>query len=134
VERTSRYLILIHLPDNRKAETVRDAIAKKIQQLPRSLTRSLTWDQGSEMGSHRQFTIDTGIAVYFCDPHSPWQKATVENTNRLLRQYFPRGVDYSPLTETDLDQVAQELNQRPRRILNYHTPAEIFNQLVATTP
>jgi IS30 family transposase len=134
VERTSRYLMLIHLPHDRKAETVREAIARKIQQLPTSLTRTLTWDQGHEMAQHAQFSIDTGIAVYFCDPHSPWQRGTVENTNRLLRQYFPRTADYSPLTEKDLDLVADELNQRPRRTLNYQTPAEVFNQLVATTP
>ena len=133
VERTSRYLMLVHLPNDRKAETVREAIARKIQQLPTSLTRTLTWDQGHEMAQHARFSIDTGISVYFCDPHSPWQRGTVENTNRLLRQYFPRGVDYSPLNETDLDLVADELNQRPRRTLNYQTPAEVFNHLVATT-
>lgn len=127
--------MLVHLPGNRRAETVRNAIARKIQRLPQALVRTLTWDQGSEMGQHAQFTIDTGIEVYFCDPHSPWQRGTVENTNRLLRQYFPRGADYSPLSEQDLDLVADELNQRPRKTHHYRTPTEVLNDLiVATTP
>jgi transposase, IS30 family len=135
VERTSRFVMLLHLPDNRRAETVRDAIARKIGHLPQALTRTLTWDQGSEMSEHAQFTIDTGIDVYFCDPHSPWQRGTVENTNRLLRQYFPRGANYSPLTENDLDLVADELNQRPRKTHAYKTPSEVLDELiVATTP
>jgi GNAT superfamily N-acetyltransferase len=92
-----------------------------------------TWDQGSEMGQHVQFSIDTGIAVYFCDPHSPWQRGTVENTNRLLRQYFPHRANYSPLTEADLDLVTDELNQRPRKTLGYRTPAEVLDELIATT-
>jgi IS30 family transposase len=133
VERTSRFVMLLHLPDNRRAETVRDVITRKIGHLPQALTRTLTWDQGSEMGQHVQFSIDTGIAVYFCDPHSPWQRGTVENTNRLLRQYFPHRANYSPLTEADLDLVADELNQRPRKTLGYRTPAEILDQLIATT-
>jgi transposase, IS30 family len=135
VERTSRFVMLLALPENRRAETVRDVIARKIQKLPADLIRTLTWDQGSEMGEHTKFTIDTGVAVYFCDPHSPWQRGTVENTNRLLRQYFPRGADYSPLSEADLDLVADELNQRPRKTLGYRTPAEVLDELiVATTP
>jgi IS30 family transposase len=133
VERTSRFLMLLALPDNRRAETVRDVIARKIQKLPADLIRSLTWDQGKEMGQHAQFTVDTGVAVYFCDPHSPWQRGTVENTNRLLRQYFPRGADYSPLSQDDLDLVADELNQRPRKTLGYQTPAEVLNDLINTT-
>lgn len=133
VERTSRFVMLLALPDNRRAETVRDVIAQKIQKLPTNLVRSLTWDQGKEMGQHAKFTIDTGVAVYFCDPHSPWQRGTVENTNRLLRQYFPRGADYSPLSEADLDLVADELNQRPRKTLDYRTPAEILNELIVAT-
>lgn len=135
VERSSRFLMLVHLPGDRRAETVRDAITRKIQQLPTSLVRTLTWDQGSEMGEHARFSIDTGIDVYFCDPHSPWQRGTVENTNGLLRQYFPRGSQFSNLTEADLDLVADELNDRPRKTLNYRTPAEVLNDLiVATTP
>jgi IS30 family transposase len=135
VERTSRFVMLLHLPDDRRAETVRNAIARKIQRLPDALVRTLTWDQGSEMADHAQFTVDTGVAVYFCDPHSPWQRGTAENTNGLLRQYFPRGADYSGLSETDLDLVADELNNRPRKTLDYRTPAEVLNDLiVATTP
>jgi len=135
VERTSRFLMLLALPDNRRAETVRNVIARKIQTLPVSLVRTLTWDQGKEMGQHAQFSVDTGVEVYFCDAHSPWQRGTVENTNRLLRQYFPRGADYSPLTEKDLDLVADELNERPRKTLEYRTPAEVLNDIiVATTP
>jgi IS30 family transposase len=133
VERTSRFVMLLALPDNRRAETVRDVIAQKIQKLPTNLVRSLTWDQGKEMGQHAKFTIDTGVAVYFCDPHSPWQRGTVENTNRLLRQYFPRGADYSPLSEADLDLVADELNKRPLKTLDYRTPAEILNELIVAT-
>jgi IS30 family transposase len=95
--------------------------------------RTLTWDQGSEMSQHAQFRVDTGVDVYFCDPRSPWQRGTVENTNRLLRQYFPRGADFSLLSETDLDTVADELNNRPRKTHGYRTPAEVFNDLVATT-
>ena len=134
VERTSRYLMLVHLPDDRRAATVRDAITRKIQQLPAALMRTLTWDQGKEMAEHAQFSIDTGVDVYFCDPRSPWQRGTVENTNGLLRQYFPRGGDYSTLDEADLDIVAYELNNRPRKTLDYQTPGEVFNQaLLATT-
>ena len=134
VERTSRLVMLVALPDNRRAETVRDAIARKISGLPATLVQTLTWDQGFEMRQHAQFTIDTGVQVYFCDPHSPWQRGTIENTNGLLRQYFPRGSDFSQLTEADLDLVANELNNRPRKTLGYRTPAEVFNDLVATTP
>jgi IS30 family transposase len=135
VERTSRFLMLVHLPEDRRAETVRTAIARKIAHLPEALVRTLTWDQGKEMSEHARFTVDTGVAVYFCDPYRPWQRGTVENTNGLLRQYFPRGADYSNLAETDLDLVADELNQRPRKTLGYRTPAEVFNQLlVATAP
>ena len=134
VERTSRYLMLIHLPTDRRAQTVRDAIARKIQQLPTTLIRTLTWDQSKEMSEHAQFSIDTGVAVYFCDPHSPWQRGTVENTNGLLRQYFPRRSDFAVLAEADLDTVAHELNNRPRKTLGYRTPSEVFNQaLLATT-
>ncbi len=133
VERTSRFVMLLALPHDRRAETVRDVIAKKIQKLPTDLVRSLTWDQGKEMSQHAQFTVDTGVTVYFCDPHSPWQRGTVEHINRLLRQYFPRGADYSPLSEADLDQVADELNQRPRKTLGYRTPAEVLNDIIVAT-
>ena len=133
VERTSRYVMLIHLPADRRAETVRTAIARKIQRLPSSLVRTLTWDQGKEMGEHARFTVDTGVQVYFCDPHSPWQRGTVENTNGLLRQYLPRGSHYSPLAEADLDLVADELNTRPRKTLGYKTPAEVLDSLIVAT-
>jgi IS30 family transposase len=134
VERTSRYLMLVHLPQDRRAETVRDAIAHKIRTLPTELTRTLTWDQGKEMAQHRQFRVDTGVQVYFCDPHSPWQRGTVENTNGLLRQYLPKGADLSPLDADDLNRIADELNQRPRKTLDWQTPTEVFNALVATAP
>ncbi len=133
VERTSRYLMLVHLPTDRRAHTVRAAITRKIQQLPAALVRTLTWDQGKEMAEHAQFSIDTGVAVYFCDPHSPWQRGTVENTNGLLRQYFPRGGDYSALDEAVLDTVAHELNNRPRKNLGYLTPGEVLNEALLAT-
>jgi transposase, IS30 family len=112
VERSTRYTLLLHLPGDHTATAVRDAMAAKIQQLPEHLRRSITWDQGSEMAQHRQFTIDTGIAIYFCDPHSPWQRGTNENTNGLLRQYFPKGTDLSIHSPDHLDTVADSLNNR----------------------
>ena len=132
VERTSRFLVLIHLPADRRAETVRDALALKITQLPTAMMRSITWDQGKEMAEHAQFRIDTDVQIYFCDPHAPWQRGTAENINGLLRQYFPKGTDLSTLTEADLDAVADELNGRPRMTLGYMTPSEKFAELVAT--
>jgi IS30 family transposase len=144
VERTTRFTILLHLPrmqghgqpraDNSPAlaghgaEAVRDAIASKVTTLPEQLRRSLTWDQGAEMAQHAQLRIDTGLAVYFCDPHSPWQRGTNENTNGLLRQYFPKGTDLSRHTPIELDAVAAALNSRPRKTLAYKTPAEALNQ------
>ncbi len=124
------------------AEAVRDAIASSITTLPEQLRRSLTWDQGAEMAQHAQLRIDTGLAIYFCDPHSPWQRATNENTNGLLRQYFPKGTDLSTYTPTELDAVAVALNSRPRKTLGYKTPAETLNEhllllgqrAAATTP
>jgi transposase, IS30 family len=133
VERTTRFVMLVHLPDNRHAETVRDAISRKIQDLPTALMRTLTWDRGTEMAEHTRFSVDTGVEVYFCDPYSPWQRGTNENTNGLLRQYFPKGGDYHNLTEADLDLVADELNGRPRKTLGYRTPAELFNDLIVAT-
>jgi transposase, IS30 family len=132
VERVSRFVVLIHLPGDRRAETVRDALAAKITQLPTAMMRSITWDQGKELAQHAQFTIDSGVQIYFCDPHSPWQKGTAENTNGLLRQYFPKGMDLSTLTEADLDAVADELNGRPRMTLGYLTPSEKFAEFIAT--
>jgi IS30 family transposase len=133
VERSTRYVMLLHLPGDRSAETVRDAITAKIATLPEHLVRSITWDQGSEMAQHAQFSIDTGVAVYFCDPHSPWQRGSNENTNGLLRQYLPKGTDLSIHTEADLDAIAHSLNNRPRQTLGWMKPSERLAQLVAST-
>ena len=159
VERSTRFTMLLYLPRmdghgteprvkngpplaGHGAEAVRNAIAETIATLPEQLRRSLTWDQGAEMAEHVQLRIDTGLAVYFCDPHSPWQRGTNENTNGLLRQYFPKGTDLSRHSRGDLDAVALALNTRPRKTLEWKTPAEALDQLlrsdqqgsVATTP
>jgi IS30 family transposase len=159
VERTSRFTMLLHLPRmdghgdqprahngpalaGHGAEAVRDAIATSIATLPDQLRRSLTWDQGAEMAQHARLRIETGLAIYFCDPHSPWQRGTNENTNGLLRQYFPKGTDLSRHTPADLAAVAAALNSRPRKTLGWRTPAEALNEQllsiqqgrVATTP
>ncbi len=124
VERWSRYVMLFRLPDGHTAEAVRDALTETVQRLPDHLWQSVTWDQGKEMAQHAQFRIDTGVQVYFCDPKSPWQRGTNENTNGLLRQYFPKGTDMSNLTQHDLDRAAYSLNTRPRQTLNGMTPSE----------
>ena len=159
VERTTRFTMLLHLPRmdghgtappvkngpplaGHGAEAVKDAIAAAIATLPDQLRRSLTWDQGSEMAQHAQLRIDTGLPVYFCDPQSPWQRGSNENTNGLLRQYFPKGTDLARHSRDDLDAVALSLNTRPRKTLDWKTPAEALNELlhsnqqggVATTP
>ena len=130
VERRTRFVMLFPLPHGRSAEQVRERLAKKILELPVHLRRSLTWDQGKEMAAHRQFTIETGVQVYFCDPHSPWQRGANENTNGLLRQYFPKGTELSGYSAAELDLVAAELNGRPRQTLNWMTPSEAFAQVL----
>ncbi len=130
VERTTRFTLLLHLPGAHTAEAVRDAITRQIAHLPKHLMRSITWDQGSEMSQHRQITIDTGIDIYFCDPHSPWQRGTNENTNGLLRQYFPKSTDLSIHSAEHLDTVAHSLNTRPRKTLDYSTPAQNLALLI----
>lgn len=124
VERTTRYVMLLHLPDSHDAVAVRNALVKAIGTLPNHLKGSLTWDQGSEMAGHKSFSVATDCPVYFCDPGSPWQRGTNENTNGLLRQYFPKGTDLSVHTEHDLEFVAMQLNRRPRKTLDFDTPAE----------
>ncbi len=133
VERSTRFTLLVRLPVNHSAPAVREAIAGSITTLPEALWRSLTWDQGPEMAEHVRFTVDTGAQVYFCDPHSPWQRGSNENTNGLLRQYFPKGTDLPTDDSKRLRQVADLLNGRPRKTLGWKTPAEKFAEVVATT-
>jgi IS30 family transposase len=133
VERRTRYVLLVALPHGRTAEAVRDALASQIVTLPAQLRRSLTWDRGKEMSEHVRFSVDTGVAVYFCDPHSPWQRGSNENTNGLLRQYFPKGTDLSVFDQAQLDAVARELNGRPRQTLGWVKPSEAFVEVVAST-
>ena len=132
VERQSRYVMLAKIKQ-KDADTVTAALVKHAQQLPTELYKSLTWDRGTEMANHRQFTLATDIAVYFCDPKSPWQRGSNENTNRLLRQYFPKGTNLSRYTQAQLNKVARQLNERPRKTLDYETPAERFQACVAAT-
>ena len=133
VERHSRYVILLKLPNGNTAESVRTAMTKRIMTLPAQLRRSVTWDQGKEMAQHVQFTIDTGVQVYFCDPKSPWQRGSNENTNGLLRQYLPKSADLSQVTQRELDAIARSLNTRPRQTLGWMTPSAAFAKAVATT-
>ena len=131
VERTTRFTMLLHLPGGHTADKVADAMIAKIATLPEQLRRSLTWDQGSEMHRHAQITAATGMDIYFCDPHSPWQRGSNENTNGLLRQYLPKGTDLSFYGEGLLDNIAAELNARPRKTLNWRTPAEALETLLS---
>jgi transposase, IS30 family len=126
VERRSRFVMLVALPDGHAAAAMRTALAARILTLPAELRRSLTWDRGAEMAQHVQFTVDTGVAVYFCDPYSPWQRGSNENTNGLLRQYFPKGTDLAPYDQAHLDAVAAELNGRPRQTLGWLKPCEVL--------
>ncbi|MDQ6849847.1 MAG: IS30 family transposase [Actinomycetota bacterium] len=130
VERQTGYTMLVHLPEGYKPEQVRDALAAKIKTLPESLRLSLTWDQGPEMRDWKHVSIDAGIDIYFCDPHSPWQRGTNENTNGLLRQYFPKSSDLSIHSAADLDWVAQELNDRPRKRLAFKKPTELIGDVL----
>jgi IS30 family transposase len=133
VERTTRYVLLLHLPDGSEADKVNEAIKEAIAGLPEEVFRTLTWDQGREMSSHAELTIETGIQVYFCDPHSPWQRGSNENTNGLLRQYMPKGTDLSVHSPDDLAGFARSLNNRPRKTLGFMKPSEKLAELFALT-
>ena len=130
VERSTRFVMLVALPDGHKADVVADALAAKITTLPAALTRTLTWDQGHEMAAHARFTEETGIEVYFCDPKSPWQRGSNENTNGLLRQYLPRQLDFRTLTQADFDAIADRLNGRPRQTLGFRTPSQALAEVL----
>ncbi len=132
VERHTRYVMLVKVA-GKDTETVTNALIKNARKLPQELYKTLTWDRGKEMAAHKRFTLATDIKVYFCDPHSPWQRGSNENTNGLLRQYFPKGADISNYSQAQLNAVARRLNGRPRKTLNYETPAERFSQSVAST-
>jgi IS30 family transposase len=127
VERHSRFVMLVALPHGHSAHVVADALASRIRTLPDQLRRSLTWDQGKEMAAHARFTVETDVAVYFCDPRSPWQRGSNENTNGLLRQYFPKRSDLAPFSQDDLDDVAAELNGRPRQTLGWLAPSQALD-------
>jgi IS30 family transposase len=131
VERQTRYVMLAKI-DGQDTETVINALIKHAHKLPQELYKSLTWDRGKEMADHKRFTLATDIKVYFCDPHNPWQRGSNENTNGLLRQYFPKGTDLSVHSQAKLNAVARQMNERPRKTLNYETPAEQFSQCVAS--
>jgi len=131
VERQTRFCLLVHLPDGHGAQTVRDRLVAAITTLPEQLRRSLTWDQGTELAQHQAITLATDMAIYFCDPHSPWQRGSNENTNGLLRQYFPKGTDLSVHNAEHLESVAAELNGRPRKTLGFITPAEAMQRLLS---
>ena len=131
VERHTRYVMLVKV-NSKDTETVINALTRQARKLPQELYKSLTWDRGKEMADHKRFSLDTSIRVYFCDPRSPWQRGSNENTNGLLRQYFPKGMDLSDIHQNKLNAVARRLNERPRKTLNFETPAERFSQCVAS--
>jgi IS30 family transposase len=131
VERQTRYVMLVKV-GGKDTQTVINALIKNARRLPQELYKSLTWDRGKEMADHQRFTLATDIKVYFCDPHNPWQRGTNENTNGLLRQYFPKGMDLSVFSQAKLNAVARRLNERPRKTLSYETPAERYCQTVAS--
>jgi IS30 family transposase len=132
VERHTRYVMLVKVT-SKDTQTVIAALTKHAKKLPAELYKSLTWDRGKELAAHQQFTLATDIDVYFCDPQSPWQRGSNENTNGLLRQYFPKGTDLSVHSQAHLNKVARQLNERPRKTLEFATPAEKFNECVALT-
>jgi len=132
IERQARYLILFHVPEAHTAEAIRDGITSAVSELPPALRRTLTWDQGKEMALHQQTSAQTGMPVYFCDAHAPWQRGSNENVNGLLRQHFPKGTDLHAHSPDDLAAVAQEINTRPRKTLAWAAPADLFQQLLST--
>ena len=134
VERKSRFLMLFELPKGRTADQVTDALVRKVQALPEEMKRSLTWDRGKELAEHKAFTVATGVQVYFCDPYAPWQRGSNENTNGLLRQYLPKSMDFSTIDQAALDEIATQLNTRPRKTLDWSTPAEALAASVASIP
>ena len=133
VERSTRYVLLLHLPNGKGAVEVEAAMKAAIATLPRELAKTITWDQGKEMARHSEFSIATGIEVYFCDPHSPWQRGSNENTNGLLRQYLPKGTDLSKQSAEDLERIQRSLNGRPRETLQFMTPSEKLAEVIALT-
>jgi IS30 family transposase len=132
VERQTRYVMLVKVA-GKDTQTVVNALVRHARKLPQELYKSLTWDRGKELAAHKRFTLATDIEVYFCDPQSPWQRGTNENTNGLLRQYLPKGMDISGYSQASLDAIARKLNERPRKTLGYRTPAEMFDECVAST-
>jgi IS30 family transposase len=134
VERTTRFVKFVHLPGGHSGEEMKDAVVKTMSSVPAHLARSLTWDQGSEMACHDELTVVTGIPVYFCNPASPWQRGTNENTNGLARQYFPKGADLRAYDAEELEAVACELNSRPRKTLGWQTPADCYNEQLSLAP